>query len=149
VLLPKNPPAHIAYAAHFASHGDTIGKGLQGPLDESLSSQEAISSFAFSIFPTTHIVPSFKLIEVILELEFHIRHSSIPQLLGSEIYKDFSKISSLLNSRTNENVGKNNSNQRKRAEDTAKRSGCNYCRLSPDFVFWTIVRLESLDKGWL
>jgi hypothetical protein len=45
------------------------------------------------------------LIEVILELEFHIRHSSIP---------------SLLNSRTNENVGKKHSNRRK---EGGKRSG--------------------------
>ena len=39
---------------------------------------------------------SFKLIEVIFEPEFRIRHSSIPQLPGSETYKDFSRIASFL-----------------------------------------------------
>ena len=100
-LLPKNPPAHIAYATHFASHGDTIGKGLQGPLELARGDLQ-LRLLDFPHYPYC----SFKLIEVILELELLEQTKTWARTI-----------------RTRE----------KRAEDTAKRSGCNYCRLSPDF----------------
>jgi len=70
--------------AHFASHG----KSLRGEL--------GLARGDLSASPSHHPYSSFKLIEVIFEPEFHIRHSSIPQLPESETYKDFSRIASFL-----------------------------------------------------
>jgi hypothetical protein len=82
--------------AHITSHA--IGKGPQGPLEEILRTQEAIFLFCLLLSTNFAYDPDcfLELIEVIVELEFHIGQQGIslstPQLPGSKTYKHFPSI---------------------------------------------------------
>jgi hypothetical protein len=114
-------PAHTAVAAHFASHGDTIGN--RPSRAARLAKGDLLASPLLNVSFPHRTYCSFKLIEVIFKPEFHIRHSSIPQFPGSETYNDFSRIASFL----------------------LALESCIRHAISSSFFSWALNRARNLD----